>query len=508
MRWDFLYRYSAHYSNNGFKRLLKDGFSAENTLIPYTPTSTAPGHAAIYSGSPPAISGIPGNEWFDKATGKESYCTGDDKVEPVGSNNAKAGKMSPANLWVTTVTDELRLSNNFKSKVIGIALKDRGAILPAGHTANAAYWYDNGIWISSSYYMQNLPGWVNDFNAKDLPGQAMRSDWKTLLPAEKYDQSSADDEPYENNIKGEKSVVFPHKLSSIKAKDKYEAFRTTPFANSFTFEFAKAAIENEALGQDARPDFLSISLSPTDYIGHSFGPNSVEIEDTYLRLDQDIAGFLNYLDKQIGLGHYTLFLTADHGVAHIPRYLSEHKVLSENAVQAPPSDFAKNLNAAVAQKFLITNAVSKVVNYQVYLDTQAISQNGTDVNAIKQFLLDELRGRDEILYALELDKIPQASVPALLKDMLINGYTPKRSGDIQFIYKPGYLGNNAQKGTSHGLWYPYDAHIPCIFYGWGIRPGSTHRETAITDIAPTLSALLKIQMPNGSVGKVVTEAIK
>ncbi|MEQ1531382.1 MAG: alkaline phosphatase PafA, partial [Methylococcales bacterium] len=454
MRWDFLYRYSSLYSGNGFKRLLKEGFSAENTLIPYVPTYTAPGHTAIYTGSPPAISGIPGNDWFDKSTGKDVYCTSDEQVEPVGGSNAKAGKMSPANLWVTTVTDELRLSNNFKSKVIGIALKDRGAILPAGHTANAAYWYDNGAWITSSHYMKTLPEWVNQFNGKDVAGTAMRTDWHTLLPLEQYDLSSADDQPYENTIKGETTVVFPHKLSSIAANDKYEAFRTTPFANSFTFAFAKAAIENEALGQHSVPDFLTISMSSTDYIGHTFGPNSVEIEDTYLRLDKDIADFLSYLDTKIGKGTYTLFLTADHGVAHVPRFLSEHKILGAIDQQNTLPDFAKELNEKIAKKFAITDAVSKVMNYQVYLDAENIAQNSGDINAIKQFLLTVLMARDDISHAVELDKVQQAALPAPLKEMMINGYNPKRSGDIQVVYKPGYLANNGQKGTSHGLWNP------------------------------------------------------
>lgn len=270
------------------------------------PTYTAVGHTCVYTGSIPAYTGIIGNNWYDKATRANIYCTDDSTVTTVGSSS-KAGKMSPDNLWVTTVTDELRLSNNFRSKVIGIALKDRGAILPAGHTANAAYWYDAGKWISSSFYMDALPVWVNQFNAKDAAGTYMSQDWNTLLPMSKYDLSTADDKPYENTIKGEKSVTFPHKLSGISAADKYEAFKTTPFANSFTFDFAKAAIENEGLGKNSVTDFLTVSISSTDYIGHAFGPNSVEIEDCYLRLDNDIAGFLQYLDTKIGKGNYLVF---------------------------------------------------------------------------------------------------------------------------------------------------------------------------------------------------------
>ena len=505
MRWDYMYRYNSLYGQGGFKRLLKQGFSAENAMIPYVPTYTAVGHTCIYTGSVPAISGIVGNNWFDKATGKGVYCTDDSTVSTVG-NNGVAGKMSPDNLWVTTVTDELRLSNNFKSKVIGIALKDRGAILPAGHSANAAYWYDDqaGKWITSTYYMQNLPDWVNQFNAGDLPAKYMSSDWNTLYPISKYDLSSADDEPYETAIKGEKGVIFPHFLSKISKQDLYASFKTTPFANTYTFDFAKAAVEKEAMGKGSVTDFLAVSISSTDYIGHSFGPNSVEIEDTYLRLDKDIADFLAYLDKTIGAGNYLFFLTADHGVAHIPAFLNEHKLpggtFSENTI-------ARDINAAVDSAFGIPKVVKTVMNYQVYLNDAAISAAGKDKEAIEKLVIKKLKQQPYIITAFALEEIAETALPQPQRDMMINGYNPKRSGDIQFTFKPGYF-DGGNKGTTHGLWNPYDAHIPCVFFGWGVKPGKTNRETYMTDITPTIAGLLHIQMPNGCVGKVITEVVK
>lgn len=293
MRWDYLYRYNSLYGEGGFKRLLGQGFSCENTLIPYVPTYTAVGHTCIYTGSVPAIAGIVGNNWYEKSINKNVYCTDDSTVTSVGSTSA-AGKMSPKNLWVTTVTDELRLSNNFRSKVIGVALKDRGSILPAGHSANAAYWYDNGKWITSTHYMNGLPTWVNQFNDKDLAGKYMSQDWNTLLPIDKYTLSTEDNKPYENVIRGEKEPVFPHKLSTI-TTTKYESFRTTPFANTFTFDFAKAAVENERLGMNGVTDFLAVSISATDYIGHTFGPNSIEAEDCSCALIKTSLIFYNTL---------------------------------------------------------------------------------------------------------------------------------------------------------------------------------------------------------------------
>lgn len=503
MRWDYLYRFNALYGNNGFKRLLKEGFSAENTLIPYVPTYTAVGHTCVYTGSVPAIAGIIGNNWYDKTTGKGVYCTDDSTVSTVGGTG-RAGKMSPANMWVTTIGDELRLSNNFKSKVIGIALKDRGAILPAGHSANAAYWYDGGKWISSTHYMQALPAWVQQFNSKDPAGNYMKQDWNTLLPMSRYDLSTADDKPYENRIKGESTVTFPHRLSQIPDSLKYESFRTTPFANTFSFDFAKAAIEHESLGRNTVTDFLALSISSTDYIGHAFGPNSVEIEDTYLRLDRDIADFLTYLDIRLGKGNYTVFLSADHAVAHIPAFLEEHKIPAGIFEDA---DIRRELNQLVAADFGVNNAVVNLQNYQLYLNNAEIDRQGKDMAAIKAAIIKFLMTKPFITSAFETDKLALVNLPEPQKKMLANGYNTKRSGDIQFMVKPGYFDGN-RRGTTHGLWNPYDAHIPCLFYGWGVKPGKTNRETYMTDIAPTIAAMLQVQMPNGCVGKVITELMK
>jgi predicted AlkP superfamily pyrophosphatase or phosphodiesterase len=504
MRWDYLYRFKKLYTANGFKRLLGEGFSCDNTFIPYTPTYTAPGHTCVYTGSIPAIHGIVGNYWFDKSLNKNVYCTEDSTVNTVG-NISSAGKMSPENMWTTTITDELRLSNNFKSKVIGIALKDRGAILPAGHSANAAYWYDDngGKWITSSYYMTDLPKWVKDFNTKDMAGTYMSKDWNTILPIEQYDLSTGDDMPYESTILGEKASTFPHKLSAI-TESKYASFRTTPFANTFTFDFAKKAIENEKLGSSTVTDFLAVSISSTDYIGHAFGPNSIEVEDAYLRLDKDIADFLQYLDQTLGKGNYLTFLTADHGVAHIPAFLTEHKIPGGTFGDA---DFANEANKVIETQFGVKNAVQSVQNYQVYLNFVEIEKQGKDRTAIVSEVMKLLKQKAYILNVFETDKLSLATIPEPQKVMMTNGYNPKRSGDIEFTFKPGYF-DGSSRGTTHGLWNPYDAHIPLLFFGWNVKQGNTHRETYMTDISATLAAMLQIQMPNGCVGKFIPEVAK
>ena len=504
MRWDYLYRYYDLYSNTGFKRLLNEGFSCENTLIPYVPTYTAPGHSSIYTGSVPAINGIIGNDWYEKTLNKKVYCTADSTVAGVGSSSI-ASRMSPINLWTTTITDELKLSNNFKSKVVGIALKDRGSIFPVGHTANAAYWFDTSIakWISSSYYMKNLPEWVNNFNDKKLPDLYLSRDWNTIMPLDKYTLSTSDNKGYERSLAGESSVTFPHQLSKI-SKDKYLAFEYTPFGNSLTFEFAKATLDNEKLGTNNVTDFIAISLSSTDLVGHWFGPNSIEIEDTYLRLDKELGEFLKHLDTKYGKDDYLLFLTADHGVAHVPGFMQENNL---PAGVFSDGEITKEINELIEKKFNVKNTVQLVLNYQVYLNTIKIEKEGKVADEIIQAVIKFLKQKPYIVDAFENEKIANTTIPEQIKTRIINGYNPKRSGEIEFITRPQYFDYGA-KGTTHGSWNPYDTHIPLLWFGWNIKKGTTNREIYMTDIAPTLAAMLKIQMPSGSVGKVIEEVIR
>ena len=362
MRPDYLYRYYSRFGVGGFKRLLQQGFVCENTFIPYSPTYTAPGHACVYTGSVPSLHGIIGNNWYDKIKKRVVYCTDDDSVHTIGSTSI-AGHMSPKNLWSNTITDELRLATNFRNKTIAIALKDRGSILPGGHTANAAYWYDiaNGAWISSSFYMNSLPAWVQKINERKLPDSFLKKNWKTLYNINTYTQSTADDKPYEDRIP-HGSHTFLHQTDSI-TTGRYESFEYTPYGNTLTLQMAKEAIKNEGLGKSGFTDFLAVSLSSTDYIGHMFGPNSIEIEDTYLRLDKDLASFLSYLDATVGKGQYLFFLTADHGVAHIAGFEQEEKI---PAGAIDDAVMRSALNTAIEKQYAITGAIASVINYQVY----------------------------------------------------------------------------------------------------------------------------------------------
>lgn len=503
MRWDYLYRYHDLYSKGGFKRILNQGFSCENTMIPYIPTYTAVGHSCIYTGSVPAINGIVGNNWYEKSISKGMYCTADSLVQGVGGTGT-AGQMSPRNLWSNTITDELRMAVNFKNKVIGISLKDRGAILPAGHSANAAYWYDKGKWISSNFYMLQLPRWVNDFNAKDYPGKMMNGSWSTLLPAEKYTMSTSDEKDYEGNMPGFSTHTFPYRFDTVEASKKVETFRYTPFGATYTLDFAKAAVENERMGLGNFTDFLCVSVSSTDYAGHTFGPNSRELQDIYLRLDRDLETFLLYLDAKLGKGNYLFFLSADHGAAHNVGFMKENNHPAGNFSEY---DFKNDLNKLIADSAGFNNAVLSVENYQVYVDEKGLKNAGKNTEAVKQLILNRLRSKPFVTDAFETSQIVAAALVQPIKEMLINGYAAKRSGDIQFLIKPSWF-DGFEKGTTHGAWNPYDSHIPLVWYGWGIKPGKTNRETYMTDIAPTIAAMLHIQMPNGCVGKVIGELMQ
>lgn len=509
MRWDYLYRYYNLYSENGFKRLLNDGFSCENTLLNYIPTVTAAGHTCIYTGSVPSIHGIAGNNFMIERTGKHLYCTDDSLSNSVGTDS-KAGKMSPRNMLVSTVTDELRLATNFRSKTIGIALKDRGAILPAGHTANAAYWFDDktGGFITSTYYMKELPAWVQSFNAQDEAARMLNQDWTPLLPLAAYTQSTADDTRYETPfIKGE-APTLPVKTSELYKKQGYKVIRNTPYGNTLTLEMAKAALDHEHLGKGDFTDFLAVSLSSTDYVGHQFGINAIEIEDTYLRLDKDLADFLTYLDTQVGKGGYSLFLTADHAAAHNVRFMEDNR-LPAGAWRYDKTQ--TSLDSLINVKFGLTEVVRGMDNYQVHLDRTKIENAGADYGKLKETLIRFLESQQGIAYAIDMEKAATAPVPTPIRERIINGYNRERSGAIQVIMQPGWYdvaSNQETTGTTHGVWHPYDSHIPLLFYGWGIAQGKTTKEVYMTDIAPTLAALLKIQMPNGCIGKPITEITK
>ncbi|MBR5086531.1 MAG: alkaline phosphatase family protein [Muribaculaceae bacterium] len=454
MRWDYLYYYYEDYGNDGVKRLLNEGYSCENTMINYVPTVTAIGHTSLYTGSVPYFHGIAGNGFM--IDGKPVSSTEDNSVDGVGTDS-KAGKNSPRNLRSTTIGDELKQALDFECKVFGVAIKDRAAILPAGHSADAAYWWDSevGHFVTSTYYMNRLPNWVENFNRK-------------------YNT-----EPKFNLNTSNQGVTY-------------------------TFRMAEAILENEKLGRGKYTDMLCVSVSSTDAIGHTYGTRGRENYEVYMQLDKELAHFFKELDKQVGRGNYLLFLSADHGGAHNPNFMKEH---DQPAGGWDARSARNNLNEEILSECGVPDAIKAIYDYRIYLDYEKIDSVGADIEQVKKVAVDFLNKENELVLAVDYEKIQEASIPDILKQRLINGYHRGRSGDIVVMTHPGHLPFKVKsdyKGTTHGAWNPYDSHIPLVFMGWHVPHGSTNEPTRIVDLAPTICAMLHIQMPNACVGHAIT----
>lgn len=504
MRWDYLYRYQNRYTANGFNTFLRQGFNCQNTFIPYTPTATACGHACVYTGSVPAVNGITGNNWWDEKLQKSITSVEDNTVQTVGSNTIE-GQQSPRNLKSNTIGDQLKLATNDKSKTIGISIKPRASILPAGHMANAAYWYDEkaGKFITSTFYMQQLPAWVEEFNNRNLPDFYYKQGWNLLYPLNTYTSSTSDTTDWERtDWMGVDKAIFPYNLEKYIGKD-YKKLPYIPQGCAYTFEMAKAAIEGENLGNNSVPDFLAVSISSTDYMGHSFGPNSVEAEDMFLRLDKYLANFFEYLDKRFGKGNYTTFLTADHGVAHVADFAKSKRL---PAGSYNTNDLFKAGNKVCLDKFGVDNILMHQTYYNITLDVKKIDSAKLNFEEVKKTIITTLQKMDGIYRVIDKEKLETSNLPNPIRERLVNGYYPGRSGHLQIIPQPQWFKDNP-KGTDHSVWNPYDAHIPLLWYGWGIKKGETFKEHYMNDIAPTLAALLKIEMPNGCTGKVIEEVL-
>jgi len=499
MRYEYLYKYADRYVDGGFKRLMKEGINCQENHYNYAPTVTAAGHTSVYTGTVPSVHGIVGNDWTDVASGKKVYCTEDSTVKTVGTTG-KTGWMSPKNLWTSTITDQLKMAQNYKSKTIAIALKDRGAILPGGHTANAAYWYDSkeGRWISSSFYFNELPSWVQSFNSEERALKYIQKGWNTLYPIETYVQSAEDENKFEGKLPGEKSTSFPHEL---KGGNPLEVIRTTPYGNSITKDFALKALENEKLGKNGTSDFLAISFSSTDYVGHNFGPQSIELEDTYLRLDKDIAEILTYLDAQYGKDQVLVFLTADHAVAEVPGYANSKKlpggVFDRNA---SISDMKKAINQAFGNVDLLVGEE----NSQLYFNHNLMAKMGIDSKKLFDVVRKSYQKQEGFSELVNLQDIPSANLNAQYNQLIINGYHPARSGDFMILLKPSWF-MGSKTGTTHSTLYSYDTHVPLLFYGWKVKPSEIIKRTYISDISVTLANWLHIMEPSGSIGNVITQ---
>lgn len=511
MRADYLYRYWDNFGDGGFKRLATSGAFLRDGHFDYIPTETGPGHASVYTGTTPSRHGIVANDRYVRSTGATDYCvSADDTIRGVGMDDG-TGRRSPRNLLATTLADELERRFDGRSRTIGIAFKDRGAILPIGRTGDAAYWFaggSDGAFGTSTWYMHELPDWVQRFNGERLASAYLGRTWDLLLPGDRYHTPLPDDNAFEIPLSGAASPTLPLNLQALhKASGSTGIIAFTPWGNTLTTDFALAALEGEQLGTDAVTDLLAVSYSSPDILGHRMGPRALEVEDMYLRLDLEIARLLDELDRRVGKGAYTVFLTADHAGVDVPAYL---RSLKGSAGYPDVQAMERELNAELARRFGPGKWVRRMINEQVFLNDSLIRARKLDGERVQRAAADHLLTDPLIAEALTASDLARFPYTEGIRRHLQRGFMPQRSGDVLYAYRPGFFepyGSSPAKGTTHGSGWNYDTHVPILFYGHGVRPGNVLRRASITDIVPTVCAIVGMTMPDAASGAVVTEAL-
>ena len=496
MRYDYLERYYSQFTTNGFRRLIDHGAVMNFARYDYYPTLTGPGHASIYSGAPPSLHGIIGNEWYVKATGKTLNCVGDSSVVGVGTTNSSKGQASPRNFIGANFADQMRL--HYHSKVIGISMKDRGAILPAGKKPAGAFWFDSssGNFITSSYYMKELPDWVKNFNAAKQATNFIGSTWSRISEERFYEDP--DEAAGEGNLTGEKKPIFNHTINL--SKDGYDTIVTSPYGNELLLDFAKAALEGETLGQSSEPDLLCISFSSLDAVGHKFGPYSQEVQDLMLRLDRQLASLFDFVDQKVGLNNVWILLTADHGIAPTPEYASaqgfqgkrfEEKVFATNLV--------KRLNQQFGEDSYLRE--TNLYNGHLFLNHATLGRKNVPVKIVTDFIREYALESGLFHACYSREQLLDGRAPGYVGKLVLQGYNAERGGDVVLVAKPFVIAGTEKTGTSHGSPFSFDTHIPLLFYGNAFKPGRYDDEFYITDIVPTLCSALQMDEPPGSIGK-------
>ena len=480
MRYEMLDRYKTSFGSDGFNRLVTEGMRYDSCTYNYIPTYTAPGHATIFTGKNPKDHGILGNDMYIAEQNKMMYCLEDNEVRPVGTRD-KNNARSPKNLRAPTLGDSLKTANP-KSMVISISGKDRGAILPGGKLADAAYWMDENSFLStSSYYMDSLPAWVDSFYYSGYGPGITVGGWELIGDKKSYATSLPDKSPFESTLFAD-PAVFPYDLTALREKKSFGAMQYTPFANYVLTEFALWALREEGLGNDKHTDLLTISYSATDYIGHEFGPQSVEIHDAYLQLDSDIARLIDSLDVLVGRKNYVLFLTSDHGAANTPIDTAFNYV-SNNAL--------KTLINGYTMKRWKMELVANINNGQIWLYQQAMQAQKLKpadvIEEIKMFLLKQEDVAFTNVYTRNDVQLCTDGTCLLFK----NAFDASLSGDIFYTRPYGDIERSVDYGTTHGTGYLYDTHVPLLFFGGNVSEGRSKKPVHVDEILELLTPYLQ-----------------
>lgn len=512
MRVDYIYRFWDNLGDGGFKRMVREGAFMRNTHYDYAPTHTAPGHASVYTGTTPMHHGIVANDMYVRATGGGLYCVQDDAVSGVGGTGHK-GQRSPLNLLSGTITDELERRTEGRSKTIGVAMKDRGAILPIGRTGDAAYWFfegTDGQFATSTWYMKELPDWVKTFNARGLARKYLSEPWDLLLPRDRYHTPLPDDNPYEEPLAGSAKATLPMDVKAM-----YEAsgrstvlLRFIPASNTYTTDMALAALEGEAMGRDQVTDLLAISYSAPDELGHEMGPRSLELEDMYLRLDRELERLMNALDANVGKGQYTLFLTADHAVVDVPAYLRDQKA---SAGYVEVKTLVDQVEAGLSRRFGAGHWVRKRLKEQLFLNDSLIAARGLDPVVVQRAAADELLKHPQVADAITAADLARDTHASGLRRSIQRGFMPMRSGDVCYVMRPSHLAayaNANQRGTDHGSPWNYDTNVPLLMVGAGVKHVEVVRRVSITDVAPTIAMIVGCALPDAAIGDPIPEVLR
>ena len=507
MRPDYVNRFWDHLGENGFKRLVNDGFTFTNSHFNYMPTATGPGHASVWTGSTPSVHGVMGNSWYVRELDRSINCIEVPGFLALGGDQDTDGNKGPGNMLTTTVGDELYLHTAHRTKVVGISRKDRGAILPAGHTGDA-YWYDSstGNYITSTFYMDELPGWLADFNALMLPQQYLSEPWETLYPIQTYVESIQDNNSYEGLIRGQESPVFPHDLPGLMANHdhNYGLLSSTPFSDKHLMRLAIAAIEGEQLGSRETTDILAISFSAIDAVGHTYGPASKELQDAFIRLDSYIGTLLDYLEENIGKENFLVFLTSDHGGLHVPEYLADQKIPSK---RINFSEYAADLRGYVettyGQDFIIAGGA-----YELFFDRGYIASQGLNLGEIQKDIARYMLRFDGVAGALAAETLITTEFTRGMPKIVQEGFNIKRSGDVMMWLEPMKYPSGGTTGTGHGSPWMYDTHAPMHWYGADVPNGQSAVRSYITDIASTVATFLNSPFPAGNTGNPLNDYMR
>lgn len=507
MKYDQLEKFRDKLGENGIKRLINEGTYFKNASFQYMLTQSAPGHATIATGAEPSVNGITSDDWYVPLKNELINCSKDINVNAVGGS-FESGLNSPVNLLVSTFSDELALSTNGRAKVFGVGLRESSAIFSAGHAANAAYWFDNktGTWMSSSYYLKELPIWVNDFNAMKFSDVYLNSTWSLLRPEKDYVDCLPDSNKFEIGFNG--INYFPYDLKKIRSKSSskdYSLLRETPFGNSLTTDFAIRLIKNERLGKGDVTDYISICYSATDYIAHRFGPSSVEMGDAILRLDDDIKNLLSFVNDSIGKRNVLIYFTAAHGISEIPAVLEMNRI--------PSGYFQQNQALQLLRTYL--NAVygegDWVKGYserQIFLNRTLIEDARLSLDDVQKKVARFLVQFTGVAAAYPYSAFEANDFSNGNLKRIINNFSPQRSGDVIVALNPGWVEKQSDYVTNHNSPYEYDTHVPLIWYGWTMNRATVMRQVNMTDIAATLSTLCKVPYPNACSGEPMFELFR